>query len=42
MIDLLTEAEKKYQSPENVFSPESVVKYADSIIDHSSDEDIIA
>ncbi len=41
MIDLLAEAEKNYQSPENVFSPESVAKYADSIIDHSSDEDVI-
>src|SRR5665213_3798279 len=41
MIDLLKAAEKDYQSPENVFSPESVVKYADSIINHSSDEEVI-
>jgi len=41
MIDLLKEAQRNYQNPENVFSPESVVKYTDSIINNSSDEDAI-
>ncbi len=41
MIDLLKTAEKNYQNPENVFSPEAVVKYTDSIINSSSDENVI-
>ena len=41
MIDLLKTAEKNYQNPENVFSPEAVVKYTDSVINNSSDEDLI-
>jgi tetratricopeptide (TPR) repeat protein len=41
MIDLLKNAEKNYQSPANVFSPEAVVKYSDSIIHNSSDKDVV-
>jgi tetratricopeptide (TPR) repeat protein len=41
MIDLLKEAQRNFQNPENVFSPEAVVKYTDSIIQHSSDDDAI-
>jgi hypothetical protein len=41
MIDLLKTAEKNYQNPENVFSPEAVVKYTDSVLNNSSDEDLI-
>jgi hypothetical protein len=41
MIDLLKTAEKNYQNPENVFSPEAVVKYTDSVINNSSGEDLI-
>jgi hypothetical protein len=38
MVDLLKEAEKNYNSPDNVFSPDAVVKYCDSILKNSSDE----
>jgi tetratricopeptide (TPR) repeat protein len=41
MIDLLKTAEKNYQNPENLFSPEAVVKYTDSVINNSSGEDLI-
>ncbi|MEP6949715.1 MAG: CRTAC1 family protein [Ginsengibacter sp.] len=41
MIDLLKAAERNFQNPENVFSPETVVKYADSIIQNSSNEDLV-
>ncbi|HEY5368399.1 MAG TPA: CRTAC1 family protein [Hanamia sp.] len=41
MIDLLKEAERNNQNPENVFSPETVVKYTDSIINNSSDAYVV-
>jgi len=40
MIDLLAKAEKDYNSPDNVFRPEAVVKYCDSILSASLDEDV--
>ena len=40
MIDLLSKAEKNYENRENVFSPFTVVKYCDSIIESSADEEI--
>jgi len=40
MIDLLSKAEKNYENRENVFSPSTVVKYCDSIIESSADEEI--
>ncbi len=42
MIDLLKTAEKNDFNQDNVFSPEAKVKYCDSIINHSSDENMIA
>ena len=39
MIDLLSKAEKNYENRENVFSPSTVVKYCDSIIESSADEE---
>ena len=41
MIDLLKKIEKYNSSPENMFSPESVVKFSDSIINNSSDEEVL-
>jgi hypothetical protein len=38
MIDLLKEAGKNYNSPNNLFSPDAVVTYCDSILKNSSDE----
>ena len=38
MIDLLKEAEKNYNSPDNVFTPGAVVIYCDSILQNTSDE----
>jgi len=38
MVDLLKEAEKNYNCPDNVFSPDAVVIYCDSILKNSSDE----
>ena len=38
MIDLLKEAKKNYNSPDNLFSPDAVVTYCDSILKNSSDE----
>ena len=38
MIDLLKEAEKNYNSPDNVFTPGAVVTYCDSILQNTSDE----
>ena len=39
MIDLLKAAEENYTSPSNVFSPEAVLKYCDSVLDKSSNKD---
>ncbi|MEO5943208.1 MAG: CRTAC1 family protein [Ferruginibacter sp.] len=41
MVDLLKTAEKNYNSPENVFCPEAVIKHCDSIIDNSSDREAV-
>ncbi|MGN6531617.1 MAG: FG-GAP-like repeat-containing protein, partial [Ginsengibacter sp.] len=41
MIDLLEKTEKYNNSPENMFSPEAVAKFSDSIINNSSDEQML-
>jgi tetratricopeptide (TPR) repeat protein len=41
MVDLLKKIEKNNNKPENMFSPESVVKFSDSIINNSSDEEVL-
>jgi hypothetical protein len=38
MIDLLKESERNYNSPDNPFCPEAVLKFSDSVIDNSNDE----
>jgi hypothetical protein len=38
MIDLLKESEKNYNSPDNLFCPEAVLKFSDSVIGNSKDE----
>src|SRR6185312_3474621 len=40
MVDLLKESKIAFYNPENPFSPEAVVKYADSVIQNSSDENL--
>ena len=42
MIDLLKTAEKNDYNPHNIFSPEAIVKFSDSILNKSSDENTIA
>ncbi len=39
MINLLKMAEKNYESPDNVFCPEAVLKYCDSILKNSPHKD---
>jgi tetratricopeptide (TPR) repeat protein len=41
MIDLLKAAEKNYNSPKNVFCPEAVVRFCDSLLNNSSDENVV-
>ena len=41
MIDLLKAAEKYDNNPDNVFCPEAMVKFCDSVLDNSSDKDVI-
>ena len=40
MVDLLQESKIAFYNPENPFSPEAVVKYTDSVIQNSSDENL--
>lgn len=40
MIDLLAQANEKFNSPENIFCPEAVVKLCDSILENTSDQDM--
>src|SRR5690348_3878941 len=40
MIDLLQQSKIAFYNPENPFSPEAVVKYTDSVIQNSSDENL--
>jgi hypothetical protein len=41
MIDLLKTAEKYDNNPNNIFCPEAMVKSCDSILDNSSDKDVL-
>ena len=41
MIDLLKVAEKQQNSPDNVFCPEAVVKFCDSLVDHSAKKEVV-
>src|SRR4051794_32392017 len=41
MIDLLKTAEAHYNSPNNIFCPEAMVKSCDSVLDNSSDKDAL-
>ena len=40
MIDILKKAKSDFNSPDNVFAPDAVVKYCDSVLQNSSDEDV--
>ncbi len=40
MIDLLKMAERNFESADNVFSPASVVRSCDSVLNHSSNEEL--
>ena len=41
MINLLKTAEHNFNNPNNIFCPEAVIKNCDSIIDNSSNENVI-
>src|SRR4051812_21896462 len=41
MIDLLREAKENDSNVNNVFSPGAILKNCDSVIDHSSDENVL-
>jgi len=41
MVDLLKVSEKNYNSPENIFSPEAVVKFCDSVLSNSTGDDVL-
>lgn len=40
MVDLLSESERNFENPENVFSPATVVKYCDSVLGNTQDEEL--
>jgi hypothetical protein len=39
MIDLLKSTEEKFNSPENAFLPEAMLKFSDSVLDNSPDQE---
>lgn len=41
MIDLLKATDKKFNDPKNIFYPEATVKFCDSILQNSSDENAL-
>src|SRR6185437_1408871 len=41
MIDLLKTTERKFNSPENIFLPEAMLKFSDSVINSSPTKDAL-
>ena len=41
MIDLLKATERKFNSPENIFLPEAMLKFSDSVLNNSPTKDAL-